>query len=201
MPTQKSKSNTKPVAKDVPEYATITGIAYMLGVSNVTVARLVNDKIIPRTARGLYPLQACNIAYVNYRTRSGDTNPRKIIDEQKAAKLERENRVATKKLMPTNEALAAIDYLCLIFKTWIRAMPGRIASIAANAEPAVLREAVRVECARVVEELAKAAALNNFEAAPAEDGGDAAAHPDTGRVGKTDSGLTAKQRGARPISA
>jgi multidrug efflux pump subunit AcrB len=53
---------------------------------------------------------------------SGDS-PRKTIETQKAIKLERENKVATKQLIPLQIHLDAVDKLCQVFKFWIRAFP------------------------------------------------------------------------------
>jgi hypothetical protein len=138
----------------------------LLGISKAHLGRLVKAGVVPKLGPDAFDPFTANRAFLAHR--AVGEGPKRRIDEQKAVKLERENRVAARTLMPTSEALDAVDFLCLIFKNWTRALPGRIASVAANAEPAVLREAVRVECARVVEELAKAAAANDFAAGPAD---------------------------------
>lgn len=124
--------------------------ALALDISQATLERLVTDGRITKVSHGTFDIIQLFREFVAYK---GGIGARSEVEKQKAIKLSRENREANRKLIPVSTFSEDITTMFSTFQIWLKALPGRIASTGANTEPAVLRELVRVECARVKDDL------------------------------------------------
>jgi hypothetical protein len=152
-------------------YIGMVDVGFLAGVSLPTVQGWIRDGIITEVVPQGYDAHEVWDAVWKHKAREGPSSSRKIIDEQKALKLQRENSVADRKLISLEKHLQAVDQMMVVFRSWVRALPGRMASTCIMVEAAVVRENARIECARVIEEMREASEVDFEEdtLAPVED--------------------------------
>lgn len=167
----------------LPEEVGAAALAGVLRVNPQTIKKWHEAGHLKQCRPGWYNLSDAVHAWAEYKYGSGEDSPRKVIEQQKALKLKRENARENNELIPSVYHEGAIDRLCLAMKVWFRALPGRISSVGAMTEAGVLRELVRVECARAAEEI-RVAAQSDFESLPPELGEDASTDTHAGHLGR-----------------
>jgi hypothetical protein len=150
--------------KTPPHTVGLKTLSSLMGVSATTLRKLVRDKIMPQEPNGLYDLGKCIRVWIDWKLSEG-TSPKRQIEEQRARKLKRENDLAAGELVPEQEIRFMQLETAAIWKMAMESMPGRVASVAAMQEAAVVHEAVRVECSqcnqRIIDAMnAKIAELN-----------------------------------------
>lgn len=155
---------------------------WLIDMSQPNFIKLVKEGVFSQAGPSSYCPRTLYKEHWQYKMQSEDS-PRKTIEEQKAAKLTRENRVANRELIEMTTLREVVALMLVAFKSWIRSLPGRVASTGAMSEASVLREIIRVECARVIEELRDSAekGLIPNESIPDEDETDT----HSGRMGST----------------
>lgn len=163
----------------LPAFIGSVDAAKLLGMSQDTLERLVADGRITKITAGTFDIVQLIREFVAYK---GGIGARSEVEKQKAIKLLRENRTANRELITVADHTEDINRLFIVFRTWLKALPGRIASTGANTEPAVLRELVRVECARVKDELGDVLA-GKSESDPVEPGPDGETDTHSGHLG------------------
>jgi hypothetical protein len=132
-------------------------IAKMFRTTTGVVSEWVRTGKMKQVSKGSFdPFQAIAEWEIIKYSQEGGTSPRSVIEQQKAKKLQRENATAEGRLLPVEQLIEAMESMAAIFSQSLSALPGRIASAASMAEPAVLSEAVRAECSRISAELAAA---------------------------------------------
>jgi hypothetical protein len=184
-PTEKKQRAASSRNPQIPEAVGPKQIALLLGLSQARTSVMIRDGILPQHAPGLYSPRDCVAAYYRYQLSTSPT-PRRTIEEEKAAKIQRENKLANRELMRTAVHLEVIDRIMIAVRGWLRSLPGRVASAGANSDAAVLREVIRVEVARVTQEMERAASADNFEADTVASEEDAETDTHPGRVGGAD---------------
>lgn len=169
----------KRVKGKLPELIGLADLSKLVGLSKAYVAQMASQGIFPNAAPGCYDPVECVAVF--YRQQQKDS-PRRQMDEEKAKKLQRENAVAERRLVPLSEANDVVVEMVDTFYQGINALPGRIASAGAMCEAGVLSEIVRVEAVALCKSIS--------DCAEKYVRGDAAAHadapqadPDSGSVG------------------
>jgi len=143
------------VAKQIEIPITVTSkqLATFLRVTPRTISNWTREGHLKQRAGGVYDFYDAVLSWAQ--RDHGST--RKEIEAAKAEKIKRENAVAANKLVPLDRYHADIVRIVSALRMWLKALPGRVASSGAMKDPASLREIVRVECARVIEEISDAA--------------------------------------------
>jgi len=127
-------------------------MCHIVGMSAPAFRARVNAGDFPQSVDGKYDVPRCIKAWHEWKSSTGK-NPRHVIEEQRAIKFKRENQLAAGELMPVQEVEFLQQETIAIYNMALESMPGRVASVAAMQEAAVVHEAVRVECGRCTQRI------------------------------------------------
>nr|MBC8360929.1 hypothetical protein [Candidatus Desulfatibia profunda] len=145
--------------KDV-EYP-VEVIAFIFGVTRSRIRQYVKEGL-PKSTRNSYPLALCVQWVIEFWKKRAVVTDNAIKQHKKrllkanADKVERENKTATKELIPAEQVKRDAERAARIVKEKVTSWPGRVAAlVAVEPDPFKCDQILRQECNQLLDEIAK----------------------------------------------
>lgn len=190
-------------SEPMPEFTGTVGLAQALGVNPATINKWTHEGHLKQATPGKYAVTESIHAWARMQYGVGES-PRRSIEEEKANKLKRENRLAERELFEAKDVHEVIFEMGAVFNHGIEHIASRIAVRGEMKPMGELLEIAREEASRIVSDFIDAGQEIIMDASPSTDQN--SAHPLPGRLGSGDahssdgiSGAGAIPPGTHPI--